>query len=75
MNTNFELNVKICFITLNKRETCDLELILNKGFDPLMDQLRIKKIISHIENMRLSNNKLWQELYYFLSINEIKRKS
>lgn len=46
-------------ITLTKRQVCDLELILNGGFTPLdgfMDQNNYNSVV---ENMRLSDGKLW----------------
>lgn len=74
MNTNFEDKcTKFTFITLNKREICDLELILNKGFDPLNGFMNKKDYVSCIENMRLSNNLLWS-MPITLSINESKKK-
>lgn len=46
-------------LQLNKRELCDLELILNGGFSPLTGFLLKNDYESCLKDMRLSNGKLW----------------
>jgi sulfate adenylyltransferase len=46
-------------ITIKGRLLCDLELLLNGAFDPLEGFLIEKDYYSVIENMRLSNGKVW----------------
>ena len=45
--------------TLNDRQICDLELILNGGFEPLNGFLGEKDFKSVINNLRLENGVLW----------------
>ena len=45
--------------TLNDRQICDLELILNGGFEPLNGFLGEKDFESVINNLRLENGALW----------------
>ena len=51
--------VKLSSLTLNERQLCDLELILNGGFSPLKSFLNKKDYNSVLNNMRLSNGDLW----------------
>ncbi len=60
---------KYKFITLDKREVCDFELIVNKGFDPLNGFMNKKDYESCVSDMRLSNGKLWA-MPITLSINQ-----
>ena len=46
-------------LVLNSRQLCDIELILNGGFNPLNGFLNKKDTESVYENYRLSNGKLW----------------
>ena len=46
-------------LILNNRQLCDIELILNGGFNPLKGFLNRKDTESVYENYRLSNGKLW----------------
>ena len=45
--------------TLNDRQICDLELILNGGFEPLNGFLRKRDFESVINDLRLENGVLW----------------
>ena len=51
--------VKLPHIVLSERQLCDLELILNGGFNPLKSFLSRADYESVIKNMRLKNGKLW----------------
>ena len=51
--------IKLSSLTLNERQLCDLELILNGGFNPLNSFLNKKDYNSVLENMRLSSGELW----------------
>ena len=53
------LRNKYSVLTLNKRQECDFELIVNKGFDPLDGFLGKLDYEEVVENMRLKNGKLW----------------
>ena len=44
---------------LTQRQICDLELIMNGGFNPLSGFLGQEDYKSVVENMRLSNGALW----------------
>ena len=46
-------------VTLNARQLCDLELLLNGGFAPLNGFLDEADYNSVVENMRLTSGKLW----------------
>tara|TARA_R110002074_G_scaffold69430_1_gene161897 strand:- start:2052 stop:3683 length:1632 start_codon:yes stop_codon:yes gene_type:complete len=46
-------------IVLNSRELCDLEMLLNGGFAPLNGFLNKEDYFSVLNDMRLSNGKLW----------------
>lgn len=46
-------------ITLNDRQICDLELLLNGGFSPLMGFLGKADYESVVANMRLADGTLW----------------
>ena len=59
-------------ITLNNKQICDFELIVNGGFDPLtgfMDERDYTSVVSH---MRLFDNKLWS-MPITLCINEAQK--
>ena len=60
------------FITLNKREVCDFELLVNGGFNPLNGFMNKIDYRSCVENMRLYNGHLWS-MPITLSINEKQR--
>jgi sulfate adenylyltransferase len=45
--------------TLNQRQLCDLELLLNGGFAPLTGFMNQADYESVLENMRLSDGRLW----------------
>jgi sulfate adenylyltransferase len=46
-------------ITLNLRQKCDFEMIVNGGFKPLKGFLKEKDYLSVCQKMRLSNGELW----------------
>ena len=46
-------------INLNKRQLCDLELLLNGGFAPLEGFMNEKDYRSCLENMTLKNGSVW----------------
>ncbi|KAI8909297.1 sulfate adenylyltransferase [Powellomyces hirtus] len=46
-------------ITLNERQLCDIELILNGGFSPLTGFLNQQDYTSVLDNLRLANGLLW----------------
>jgi sulfate adenylyltransferase len=46
-------------LTLNKRQLCDLELILNGGFNPLTGFMNEHDYSSCVKNMTLSNGTIW----------------
>ena len=46
-------------LSLNKRQLCDLELILNKAFAPLTGFLSRSDYESVLDSMRLANGALW----------------
>ena len=46
-------------LTLNRRQLCDLELILNGGFAPLDGFMKQADYENVLQNMRLSNGTLW----------------
>lgn len=48
-----------CTITLNQRQLCDLEMILNNSMNPLNGFMRESDYLSVLENMSLSNSLLW----------------
>lgn len=56
-------------ITLNNRQLCDFELIINGGFNPLNGFLNKDNYFSVLKNMRLVNNILWP-MPICLAINE-----
>ena len=60
------------YITLNKREVCDFELLVNGGFDPLNGFMNRIDYKSCVENMRLYNGSLWS-IPITLSINKKQR--
>lgn len=45
--------------TLNDRQICDLEMILNGGFSPLTGFLNESDYNSVLENMRLQDGTIW----------------
>lgn len=46
-------------LTLTKRQTCDLELIMNEGFKPLTGFLTQQDYDNVVHNMRLADGTLW----------------
>tara|TARA_S200000501_G_scaffold128592_1_gene121495 strand:- start:17498 stop:19180 length:1683 start_codon:yes stop_codon:yes gene_type:complete len=52
-------SIKISSIVLTDRQLCDLELILNGGFNPLTSFLSKEDYKSVLKNMRLKNGKIW----------------
>jgi sulfate adenylyltransferase len=60
-------------IVLDKRQLCDLELILNGGFYPLKGFMSEKDFNNVLENMRLSTGELWP-MPIVLKINKEKMK-
>ena len=56
-------------ITLNKRQCCDFELIVNGAFSPLEGFMRQNDYVNCVKNMRLDNGKLWT-MPIVLSIDE-----
>lgn len=64
-------SLKYNYITLNSRELCDFELIVNGGFDPLKGYMNRDDYLNCVSNMRLKNGKLWS-MPITLSINEKK---
>jgi sulfate adenylyltransferase len=51
--------IDLLSIDLKPREICDLELLINGGFNPLKGFLNEKDYNSVVENMRLSSGELW----------------
>lgn len=60
-------------IVLDKRQICDLELILNGGFNPLKGFMNEKDFNSVLDNMRLSTGELWP-MPIVLKINKKKKE-
>lgn len=60
-------------IVLNNRELCDLELLLNGGFDPLQGFLTEKDYLSVLNEMRLSTGELWP-IPIVLKINDTQKE-
>lgn len=72
MKRNLELeSTKYNYITLNSRELCDFELIVNGGFSPLNGFMTREDYLGCVNNMRLKSGKLWA-MPITLSINEKK---
>ena len=46
-------------ISLNSRQLCDLEMLLNGGFAPLEGFLNENEYLSVVENMQLENGTVW----------------
>ena len=46
-------------LTLNKRQLCDLELILNGGFSPLTGFMNESDYLSCVKNMTLTDGTIW----------------
>ena len=46
-------------LTLNDRQLCDFEMLLNGGFSPLTGFLGVEDYQSVLKNNRLSNNTVW----------------
>ena len=53
------LRNKYQVITLNKRQECDFELLVNGGFNPLKGFLGKDDYNEVVENMRLKSGELW----------------
>jgi sulfate adenylyltransferase len=51
--------IKNSFITLTPRQVSDLDMILNKGFDPLKTFLNEEDYKSVVDDMRLSDGTVW----------------
>ena len=60
-------------IVLNSRELCDLELLLNGGFEPLQGFLTEKDYVSVLNEMRLSTGELWP-IPIVLKINDSQKE-
>jgi len=69
-----ELRGKYKLITLNKRQECDFELIVNGGFSPLKGFLKKDDYESVVNDMRLQSGELWS-LPVTLCINEEQMSS
>lgn len=54
-----EIGLHALHITLNQRQLCDLELLLNGGFAPLTGFMTQVDYTSVLENSRLQNGSLW----------------
>lgn len=62
--SQFSLNAKdhyseLPFVTLNQRQLCDLELLLNEGFAPLKGFMGPEDYDSVVNDMRLADGTLW----------------
>lgn len=55
----FEIGLHAFHITLNQRQLCDLELLLNGGFTPLTGFMTRADYESVLKNMGLANGSLW----------------
>jgi len=53
------LRSKYQVLTLNKRQECDFELLVNGGFDPIRGFLRKNDYEEVVQNMRLKSGELW----------------
>ena len=53
------LRSKYQVISLNKRQECDFELIVNQGFNPLKGFLQRNDYEEVVQNMRLKSGELW----------------
>ena len=51
-------SIKLLSIVLSDRQLCDLELIINGGFNPLTSFLSKEDYESVLKNMRLTNGKI-----------------
>ena len=60
------------FITLNSKQLCDFELLVNGGFAPLKGFMNKSDYNSCVNNMRLSNGKIWA-MPITLCINESQK--
>ncbi len=52
-------SIDLPFVTLNGRQLCDLELLLNGGFAPLQGFMTQEEYDGVVENMRLPTGDLW----------------
>ena len=59
MDNSDKLRFQFKTIVLNKRQECDFELIVNKGFSPLNGFMKEGDYNSVVDNMRLIDGKLW----------------
>ena len=65
-------------IVLSNRQVCDIELILNKAFNPLDGFMNKNDYENVLKNMRLANNSLWpipitlDASYSFIKDNNLK---
>jgi sulfate adenylyltransferase len=72
-NNNFEHMCNLYkSITLNKRQLCDFELIINGGFSPLKGFMNKDDYKSCVQSMRLKDGTLWS-IPITLFINEKQR--
>ena len=53
------LRHKYNIITMNKRQECDFELLVNGGFNPLKGFLKKDDYEEVVDNMRLKSGQLW----------------
>ncbi len=61
-------------VPLTKRQICDLEMIMNRGFSPLIGFMNEKEYNGVVENMRLPNGNIWP-IPIILDISKIRAKS
>ena len=58
-NSNIKTANNYPSLQLNDRQLCDLELIINGGFNPLCGFMNKNDYASVVENMRLDDGSLW----------------
>ncbi len=58
-NSNIKAASNYPSLKLNDRQLCDLELIINGGFNPLCGFMNKSDYVSVIKNMRLNDGSLW----------------
>ena len=59
MDTNQEESINYNSLTLNDRQLCDLEMLLNGAYSPLKGFLNKEDYDSVLKNMRLANGIVW----------------
>ena len=62
------------YIDLNKRQSCDLELLLNRAFYPLVGYLNREDYETVLDKMRLADNVVWP-IPICLDVNEKSAKA